>query len=100
MPLTGVVMPFVLETDGHAILPKTPKCFLEAVIKLLVPFSAEERFDLLAPFQELRVVSPDAVFGVGKHNTFRVARIPEVLCCLNFCVRTLFCRRRNDRLCH
>src|SRR5215212_3571464 len=63
VPLARIVMPFILEGHGHAIVPEAPQRLLEAVVELAGPFSSKERFDRVTSLEELGAVSPLGVLG-------------------------------------
>src|SRR5215475_3729126 len=89
-------MPFILEGHGDAISVISPESFLEAIIEFLVPFTAEEGFDLFATGQKFVAISPDRIFGVTKHDFLRVTRIPEVFRVLNLLKRSFFRKGGSD----
>src|ERR1700733_6099021 len=78
-PLAAVVVPFVGETHGDAIVPKGPQLLDETVIELARPFARQERLDGLAALEELRAVSPAAVRGVREGHSRWIAAVPCVL---------------------
>ena len=59
-------MPFVSEPHGDVVVGKGPEFLDEAVGEFLGPFARQERDDLIAAAQELRPVSPVAVWSVDE----------------------------------
>src|SRR5512145_2572185 len=57
-PVAGIVMPFVGEANGDAIVAESPHLLDETVVKLAGPFAGEERHNRLAPLKELGAISP------------------------------------------
>ena len=47
-PLAGMVVPFVFESDGHAVFAKSPQLFFENVVELAFPFAFQELLDRFA----------------------------------------------------
>src|SRR3954465_10669513 len=76
MPLPGIVVPFILEAHGNAVLVERPEVLDQAIVMLLRPFAGEEFDDRLAPLEEFSAVTPTAVLGIGQRHPHRVARIP------------------------
>ncbi len=77
-PVSGIVMPFVLETHRDPVIGEGPQFLDQPVLMLLGPFSAEELDDRGAALKKLGAISPDAVFGVGERNLFRIAGISAI----------------------
>src|ERR1700731_3375297 len=78
-PLSGVVMPFVLETHSDEIAVERPEILDQPVLVFLLPLAREEGDDRGAAFEEFRAIPPPAVFGVGQCHPLGIARIPGVL---------------------
>lgn len=78
-------MPLILELDGHPVLAKSPQGFLELIAEFPFPFPPQELPDLLPTFQEFRAIAPLAILRMSQHETFWVARVPEVFGELHFC---------------
>src|SRR3954469_2518922 len=78
IPLPGIVVPFILEAHGDAVLIERPEILDQAIVVLLRPFAGEEFDDRLAALEELGAVTPAAVLGVGQRHLDRIARIPGV----------------------
>ena len=66
IPLPGIVMPFILETHGDAIVAKGPKLLLQPIIQFLVPLAAQEFDDLGSTIEEFGTIAPFGIFGVGE----------------------------------
>src|SRR5258705_11931591 len=52
MPLPGIVVPFILEAHGDAVLIERPEILDQAIVVLLRPFAGEEGYDCVASFKE------------------------------------------------
>src|SRR4029079_795981 len=78
MPLPGIVVPFVLEAHGDAVLIEPPEILDQAIVVLLLPFAGEKFDDGITSLEELGTVTPAAVLGIGKRDLDRIARIPGV----------------------
>jgi len=78
-PVAAVVMPLISEAHGNSVVAEGPEFLDQAIIELLVPFTGEEGDDLRPPVDELRAVTPAAVFGVGQGDPFGVPAVPGVL---------------------
>ena len=57
-PAAAVVMPFVGEAHGNAVVTERPDLLDQAIVELALPFARQELLDLLAPLQKLRAVPP------------------------------------------
>src|SRR5229473_7345749 len=77
-PIAAVVVPFVGEAYGDAILAEGPDFLDQAVVELAVPLARQERLDGRAALQKLRAIAPATVCRVGKRDTSRIACIPGV----------------------
>src|SRR5258708_33642790 len=64
-PVARIVMPFVGEADGDAIVSRRPQFLDQAVIKLACPFTPKKCDDLLSADQEVRPVAPSARWDVS-----------------------------------
>src|SRR5437870_8199142 len=84
IPLAGIVVPFVFETHGDAVVAERPQLFLQTIVQFLVPFATEELDDLSATVKELRSVAPFGVFRVSERDPFGIAAVPRVFGGLNF----------------
>src|SRR5262245_57893447 len=58
MPLARIVMPFIFEANGNAIVPEGPEFLFQAIIQLVIPFPAQELYYLGSSIQEFGTVSP------------------------------------------
>jgi len=83
-PVPGIIVPFVGESDGDAILLEGPNFFDEAIIEFLVPFAGEELHDGVATREEFGTVAPDGIDGVGQRDSLGVASVPGVFGQANF----------------
>jgi len=94
-------VPFVFKGDGDAVLAKSPERLLKTVIHLSRPFAAQEGYDFVAALEELGAVPPFRILGIGQHDAFRIARVPEIFGGLNFLKGCLRRERRpqGDRRC-
>ena len=77
--LPAVVVPLISEANRDPITCERPELLDQAVVQLPAPLPGEERHDLVAPFDELGPISPDAVLGVGERDGARIAAVPAVL---------------------
>src|SRR5437762_14303547 len=64
-PMPRVVVPFVRETHGNAILLKSPKLLNESIVEFIGPLASQERDDRAPPMQKFRAVSRPRVKRVG-----------------------------------
>src|SRR5271166_343054 len=78
-PMTAVVVPFVGEANGYAVLTESPDLLDQAVVELTVPLARQERLYGLTALEKFRAVAPAAVARVGDRDAGRIARIPCVL---------------------
>src|SRR5215216_148061 len=78
MPLPGIVVPFILEAHGDAVLVERPEILDQAIVVLLRPFAGEKFDDRLAPLEEFGAVTPAAVLGIGQRHPHWIARIPGI----------------------
>jgi hypothetical protein len=90
IPLPGVVVEFVLEADGDAVLGESPEGLLQAVIEFAIPFAPEEFDDLRPAMQELGAVTPLCVLGVGKRDALWIAGVPSIFGGLDFLMGGFF----------
>ena len=65
VPLSGLVMRFVGETDGDSVLTEGPQLLDEAVVALGGPLPGKKSNDLRATGEELRAVSPATIHSVA-----------------------------------
>src|SRR6478735_5168599 len=79
VPLPGVVVAFVGESYGDAVVGDGPKFLDQPVVEFAVPLAGQERDDLVAALDEFRAVPPVAVDGVSQRDLRGVAGIPAVL---------------------
>jgi hypothetical protein len=79
-PVAAVIVPFVGEAHGNAVVGERPKLFDEAVFEFAYPLSLQERNDRLATHKKLASIAPATVLCVAKRDLFRIARVPTVLC--------------------
>src|SRR5262249_52501232 len=70
-PAAAVVMPFISEAHGNAVVAEGPQFLDQAIIELAVPLAHQEGNDLVATMQELRAVPPIAVLGIGERDGLR-----------------------------
>jgi len=77
-PVPAVVVPFVGETHGDAVVAERPYLLDQPVIKLLIPLAPKERLDGLAALQELCAITPAAADGIGQRHLRRITRVPGV----------------------
>src|SRR3954452_20022675 len=77
-PIAAIVVPFISEAHGDAIVAKCPDFLDQAIIELAIPFSCQERFDFCAALQELTAIAPPAVRRVGLRDACRITRVPGV----------------------
>src|ERR1700676_260908 len=59
-PVARIVIPFVGEADGDAIVAKRPQFLDQTVIKLARPFAPKKCDDLISADEELGPVAPSA----------------------------------------
>ena len=85
VPIAGVVMALIGETDGDASSVEGPELFDQAVVEFATPFSGEECDNLFATVDELGPVSPSAVDGVGESDLFGIAGVPSVFGFADLC---------------
>jgi hypothetical protein len=62
--VSAVVVPFVRETHGDAIVAKGPQFLDQPVVEFPRPFAREEFDDLRTPDWKLRSIAPRAVFSL------------------------------------
>ena len=70
-PVAAVVVPFIGEAHGDAVVAERPDFLDQAVVELAAPFARQECFDRLAALEELRAVAPAAVGRVGERDARR-----------------------------
>src|SRR5690348_12079094 len=99
-PVAGVVVPFVGEAHGDAVVVPRPELLDEPVVELLRPLAGEERHDRLAALDELRPVAPDAVHRIRAGDSLRLAGIPGVFGRADLLRSGLFVERRKRRTGH
>jgi len=73
IPLTGIIVALIGETNCDAIAVEGPKLFDESVFQFSVPFASEKSDDLLPAIHKFRAVSPLGIYGVGKTDFCRIA---------------------------
>src|SRR3954469_5971391 len=78
VPSAILIMPFILEANGDAVVGEGPEVLDQAIVVLLLPFAGEEFGDRRAALEKLAAVTPDAVFGIGQRHLDGVTRIPGV----------------------
>jgi hypothetical protein len=78
-PVAAVVVPFIGEAHGDAVVAEGPDFLDQAVVELAVPLTRQERLNGLATLKELGAVPPAAVGRVRERNASRIARVPRVL---------------------
>ena len=97
IPLTAIVVVFILKAHRDAVSRERPKGFLEPVIEFAIPFAPEELHNLGPAFEELHAITPFSVLRVGEGNALGVARIPGILGSLDLLTRSFLCERRERR---
>src|ERR1700742_2405867 len=65
-PAAGVVVPFVGEAHGNAIVRESPQLLDQPVVELAGPFAAEKRNNLCAALDELGTIAPKTVQRIGE----------------------------------
>src|SRR5882724_2515665 len=78
-PRSGRIAGLVDEADGDAVCREGPDLLDEAVLELALPLAGEKGLDCCPPFEELRTISPPAVFRVCERDARGVAAVPCVL---------------------
>src|SRR5262249_47806980 len=78
-PVTGIIVPFIGKAHGDPVVAECPYFLNQPIIELAIPFAGEECPDFLAPMNEFRAVSPNAVGGIGEWYRSGVAGMPIVL---------------------
>src|SRR5690348_13330927 len=78
-PVAAVVVPFIGEADGDAVLAEGPDFLDQPVVELTRPFALQECLDGGAALDELRAIAPAAVDRIGECDTHRIPRIPGIL---------------------
>src|SRR5215470_11483881 len=78
-PVTGIIVPFIGKAHGDPVVAEGPYFLNQPIIELAIPFAGEECLNFLAPMNEFRAVSPNAVGGIGECHASGVAGIPGVL---------------------
>jgi len=84
IPLSGGVVPFVLEAQGDSIARKVLELLHQGVVQFFFPPSF--RNDLIAsrPLKKFRSVPPIRIFRIRLRYGLWTAAIPGVLCCADF----------------
>ena len=77
-PLAAIIMPFIGEAHGDAVVVESPDFLDQAVVELTSPFARQERFDGLAALQELGAIAPAAIGRIGKCYAAGIAGVPGV----------------------
>src|ERR1700760_4263424 len=65
-PVAAVVVPFVSETHGDAVVAKRPDFLDETVVEFALPFARQERHDCFAPLEDIGAIAPATVLGIGE----------------------------------
>jgi hypothetical protein len=73
VPLTGIVVPFVLKANRDAVALERPEILDQAIIEFLRPFALEKRHDRGAALKKFGAIAPAAVLSVGERDTLGVA---------------------------
>ena len=81
--MAALVVPLIVELDGHAVSAKAPELLFQTVAKLLLPLPFKKARDLIPPVQELGAVAPCALFRVCGSDANGVTGIPKVFGELN-----------------
>src|SRR6266566_2227175 len=79
IPLAGIVVPFVFEPHGDAVVAERPQLLLQTIVQFLVPFPAEELDNLGATVEELGPIAPFGFLRVSERDPFGVAAVPGIL---------------------
>src|ERR1051325_397306 len=69
IPVAGIVMPLVGETNCNAIALTGPELFDQPILQLLRPFTSQKFLDRGSASKELRAVAPDAVGCIGERHS-------------------------------
>src|SRR3954471_12891998 len=78
VPLPCIVVPFILEAYGDAVLIKAPEILDQTIVMFLLPFASQKGDDRLASPKEFGAVTPTAVLRIGQRHLDGIARIPGV----------------------
>src|SRR3954454_118415 len=78
-PIATVVVPLISEAHRDAILVEGPQLLDQAVVQLTIPFTCQERLDLVTALHELRPVPPSAVQCVGERHALGITAVPGIL---------------------
>ena len=82
--MAGIVVTFISEAHGDAVLVKGPELFDQTVIQLSRPFALKKSDDRRSASQELRAISPARVDCVGERDFLGVTRVPRIFRKTNF----------------
>src|SRR5262245_56497245 len=99
-PVAGIVVPFIVEAHGDAIVGKSPQLLDQSIVELARPFAAQERLDLGAPHREFGAIAPAAVLGIAERDALGVARVPGILGHAHLLHGGLACERRKRGTAH
>src|SRR5215475_10588533 len=99
-PVAGIVVPFIGEAHGDAIVGKSPQLLDQSIVELARPFAAQERLDLGAPHREFGAIAPAAVLGIAERDALGVARVPGILGHAHLLHGGLACERRKRGTAH
>src|ERR1700722_10554191 len=78
-PMAAVVVAFVGEPDGYAVVTKPPDLLDQPLIQFARPLARQKFLNGVAALREFGAVAPTAVRGVGECDAGRVSRVPGVL---------------------
>jgi hypothetical protein len=78
-PVSGIVMPFILESDRDSVFVECPQFFYQAVVEFFSPFALLELDDRGTPVKEFGAVAPLAIYRISKCDPLGVSRIPGIL---------------------
>src|ERR1044071_5959892 len=96
-PVAAVVVPFIGEPNGDAVVAKGPQFLDQPIVELAIPLACQEGDDLLAPAQKLRAVPPHAVLTIGERDSLWTPRVPGILGLAHLLDRGLKSERRERR---
>ena len=96
--MTGVIVPFILETHSNAVVGVRPHFFDQPIIEFLGPFTLQKLENLVAALDEFAAVSPAAVFCIGHGNGLWITAIPGIFSHPSFLDRGFKSEWRKRRL--
>ena len=78
-PVAAVVVPFIGEAHGDAVVVKGPNLLDQAIVEFALPFAGQEGLDGRATLQELGAIPPPAIGRIGERDPGWIARVPGIL---------------------